>query len=71
MPRLLDKYRTDVAPALKKQFGYSSEMAIPKLAKIVVNMGVGEAIADAKLLDQAVDELAAAAAAIAATGVSR
>ena len=58
MPRLVEKYRSDVAPALKKQFGYTSDMAVPKVAKIVINMGMGEAIADAKLLDQAVDELA-------------
>ena len=57
MPRLVDKYKSDVAPALKKQFGYTSDMAIPKVAKIVINMGLGEAIADAKLLDQAVEEL--------------
>ena len=58
MPRLVEKYKSDVAPALKKRFGYSSDMAIPKVAKIVINMGVGEAIADAKILDQAVGELA-------------
>jgi large subunit ribosomal protein L5 len=51
-------YKDKVAPALLKEFGYKSSMAIPRLAKVVVNMGVGEAIADAKLLDQAVDELA-------------
>jgi large subunit ribosomal protein L5 len=58
MSRLETKYKDDVAPALSKQFSYSSPMAIPKVTKVVVNMGVGEAIADAKLLDQAVDELA-------------
>ena len=58
MARLVDKYKEDVAPAMGKQFGYASPMAIPRVSKIVINMGVGDAIADAKLLDQAVDELA-------------
>jgi large subunit ribosomal protein L5 len=58
MVRLAEMYKDKVAPALLKEFGYKSSMAIPRLAKVVVNMGVGEAIADAKLLDQAVDELA-------------
>lgn len=57
MSRLEERYKDEVAPALKKQFGYSSPMAIPKVTKVVINMGVGDAIADAKLLDQAVDEL--------------
>jgi len=58
MVRLAEMYKENVAPALLKEFGYKSSMAIPRLTKVVVNMGVGEAIADAKLLDQAVDELA-------------
>jgi large subunit ribosomal protein L5 len=58
MTALQEKYTSEVAPALVKQFGYSSPMAIPKVAKVVVNMGVGEAVADPKLLDQAVEELA-------------
>jgi large subunit ribosomal protein L5 len=58
MVRLEQMYREEVAPALRKQFEYSSVMAVPKLVKVVVNMGVGDAIQDAKLLDQAVDELA-------------
>jgi large subunit ribosomal protein L5 len=57
MARLAQKYAEEVAPALKKQFGYRSPMAIPKVAKVVVNMGVGEAVAEPKLLDQAVEEL--------------
>jgi large subunit ribosomal protein L5 len=57
MTRLAQKYSDEVAPALRQQFGYSSPMAIPRLAKVVINMGVGEASADAKLLDQAVEEL--------------
>ena len=58
MARLAEMYKDKVAPALLKEFGYTSTMAVPKVTKVVVNMGVGEAIADAKLLDQAVDELA-------------
>jgi large subunit ribosomal protein L5 len=55
---LARKFSDEVAPALMKQFGYSTPMAVPRVAKVVVNMGVGEAVADPKLLDQAVDELA-------------
>ncbi len=58
MTRLAEKYRGEVVPALTKEFGYTSVMAVPRVTKIVVNMGVGEAIQDAKLLDQAADELA-------------
>ncbi len=60
-PRLKDKYRNEVVPALMKQFGYDNVMAVPRLWKITVNMGVGDAIADIKILDQAVEELAAIA----------
>ncbi len=59
MARLKDKYRDEVIPALMKEFKYSNIMAVPKIVKIVVNMGVGEAIQNAKLLDVASDELAA------------
>jgi large subunit ribosomal protein L5 len=58
MARLQEKYREEVAPALRGQFDYGSPMAIPRVTKIVINMGVGDAIADNKLLDQAVGELA-------------
>ena len=58
MARLTQKYKEEVAPALMERFGYSSVMAIPRVTKVVVNMGVGDAIGDAKLLDQAVEELA-------------
>lgn len=54
---LKQKYTKEVLPALTKQFGYKSPMAVPKLVKIIVNMGLGEAVADAKVLDRAVDEL--------------
>lgn len=56
--RLDRKYREDVLPELIKKFEYSSPMAAPRVAKVVINMGVGEAIGDSKLLDQAVEELA-------------
>ena len=58
MTRLLEKFRGEVVPALTKEFGYPCVMAVPRVTKIVVNMGVGEAIQDAKLLDQGADELA-------------
>lgn len=58
MSTLAEKYKDEVAPALQKQFGYRNVMAIPKLSKVVVNMGVGDAIGDARILDQAVEELA-------------
>jgi large subunit ribosomal protein L5 len=58
MVRLAQIYSENVAPAMREQYGYSSPMAIPRVAKVVVNMGVGEAAAEPKLLDQAVDELA-------------
>jgi large subunit ribosomal protein L5 len=57
MSRLKDRYTKEVVPALKKEYGYMNVMAVPKLEKIVVNMGVGEAIQNAKLLDSASDEL--------------
>ena len=57
MARLKDKYRNDIAPALAKEFNIENVMAIPKIEKVVVNMGMGEAIANAKILDTAVDEL--------------
>ncbi len=57
-PRLKEKYRGEIAPALKDEFGYANVMQIPGLTKIVVNMGVGEAARDAKLIDGAVRDLA-------------
>jgi large subunit ribosomal protein L5 len=59
MISLVEKFNNNVVPTLTKQFGYSSPMAVPRVAKVVVNMGVGEAVADPKLLDQAVEELSA------------
>jgi large subunit ribosomal protein L5 len=57
MARLKEKYRSEIAPALAKEFGIKNPMAIPRLQKIVLNMGVGEAIANSKALDAAADEL--------------
>ena len=59
MPRLREKYRKEVLPALMKEFGYTNVMAAPKLVKIVVNVGMGEAIQNPKMLDAVCDELAA------------
>ena len=56
-PRLKVRYTKEIVPALMKHFNYSNVMAVPKLEKIVINMGLGEAIANAKILDVAVDEL--------------
>lgn len=58
IPRLLTLYRSEVAPALKSQFGYANPMQIPHLQKIVLNMGVGEGSRDAKVLQQAEEDLA-------------
>jgi large subunit ribosomal protein L5 len=55
--RLRDKYRSEVMPALKKEFGYKNVMAIPKIDKVVINMGLGEATSNAKLADTGADEL--------------
>jgi large subunit ribosomal protein L5 len=59
MSRLREFYKTDALPALMKQFGYKNVMAVPKLVKVNVNMGLGEAIANAKVLDVAAEELSA------------
>jgi len=59
MARLKDKYKKEIAPAIAKEFGIENPMAIPKIEKVVVNMGMGEAIANAKVLDTAVEELKA------------
>ena len=55
--RLKERYHKDIAPAIAKEFGIKNPMAIPRLEKIVLNMGMGEAIANAKVLDTAVTEL--------------
>jgi large subunit ribosomal protein L5 len=58
MSRLRQRYENDVVPALEKEFGYDNVMAIPKLTKVVVNMGLGEATQNAKIVDTGADELA-------------
>lgn len=58
MPRLIDKYNKDVAPALRDKFHYTTPMQTPKLVKVVVNMGVGDVKENAKALEAAVAELA-------------
>ena len=58
-PRLLSRYRGEVRAKLQQEFGYTNPMQVPRLEKIVINMGVGEATADQKKLDAAVAELAA------------
>jgi large subunit ribosomal protein L5 len=57
MSRLLERYKNEVVPELQKEFGIANAMAVPKLEKIVINVGVGEAIQNAKVLDTAKAEL--------------
>lgn len=59
MNRLQDKYQNEVIPAMMKEFNYKSVMEVPTIEKVVVNIGVGDAIQNSKLLDEAVEELAA------------
>ena len=59
MSRLRDLYKSKVAPDLVEQFGYKSQMAVPRIEKIVISMGVGKAIADKKFLESAVKDLTA------------
>lgn len=56
-PRLKDKYLTEIVPALQEKFQYKSVMQVPKLTKISINKGIGEAVADKKLVDLGVEEL--------------
>jgi large subunit ribosomal protein L5 len=58
MTRLKEKYQKEVVPALQKEFGYKNVMAVPRIEKVVVNMGLGEATANAKLIDTGADEVA-------------
>ena len=57
--RLREHYETVVKPAMKEAYGYKNDLQVPKIDKIVINMGVGEAVADRKKLDSAVQELSA------------
>lgn len=59
MARLKDKYIKEVVPEMVRRFGYDNPMQVPKLEKVVVNVGVGDAIQNVKLLDNAVEELSA------------
>lgn len=56
-PRLRDKYRGEIIPALTEQFGYTTVMKVPKLTKIILSQGIGDAVADKKLIDHAVEDL--------------
>ena len=56
-PRLREKYSAEIIPALTEKFGFTSVMRVPKLEKIVLSQGIGEAVADKKLVDSAVDDL--------------
>jgi large subunit ribosomal protein L5 len=56
--RLKEKYQKEVIPALQKEFGYKNVMAVPRVEKVVVNMGLGEATSNAKIIDTGADELA-------------
>jgi len=58
-PRLQEKYEKEIIPAMMEKFKLPNPLAVPKLEKIVVNMGVGEALTDVKILDRAMEELAA------------
>src|SRR5918911_2401274 len=57
--RLKERYQREIAPAISKEFGITNPMAIPRLEKIVINMGMGEAVGNSKVLDTAADELRA------------
>lgn len=57
MSRLQERYRDEVVPALRKEFGYASIMAVPKIERVVVNMGLGAATQNPKLIEAAADEL--------------
>ena len=58
MSRLHDRYRGEIVPALRKEFGYSNIMAVPRIERVVVNMGLGEATQNTKLIDVGASELA-------------
>jgi large subunit ribosomal protein L5 len=57
MSRLRERYEKEAVPALTKEFGYTNVMAVPKIAKVVVNMGLGEATSNAKIIEVGADEL--------------
>ncbi|OPZ74441.1 MAG: 50S ribosomal protein L5 [Firmicutes bacterium ADurb.Bin456] len=57
MPRLKDKYKSDIVPAMIQKFGYKNVMQVPRLEKVIVNMGLGEAILNSKIIDAAVNDI--------------
>ncbi len=57
-PRLLERYRNEIVPEVAKKFNYKNKLQAPRLVKVVINIGLGEAVADPKLLESAVNELA-------------
>lgn len=59
MPRLLDKYKKEIVPAMTRDFGYKNVMQVPKVTKVSVNMGLGEAVQNPKIIDACLEELAA------------
>jgi len=59
MPRLSDKYKKEIVPALMRDFGYSNVMQVPKVTKVSVNMGLGEAVQNPKIIDACLEELSA------------
>jgi len=71
IPNLKTKYRQEVIPALMKKFEYKSVMQVPRIEKIIINQGVGQAIADKKIIDVAVNELSTIAGQKAVTTLSR
>ncbi|MFK7784687.1 MAG: 50S ribosomal protein L5 [Crocinitomicaceae bacterium] len=56
-PRLREKYKGEIIPALTEQFGYTTVMKVPKLTKIIISQGIGDAVADKKLIDHAVEDI--------------
>ncbi|MCM8800719.1 MAG: 50S ribosomal protein L5 [Candidatus Omnitrophica bacterium] len=58
IPRLLEKYRNEIVPQMMQSFNIKNRLAVPRIEKIVINMGIGEAIQDIKILEKAMDELA-------------
>lgn len=59
VPSLKEKYKNEVVPALMKEFGYKSVMQCPKLTKIIINQGIGDAVADKKIVDNSMEEITA------------
>lgn len=71
IPNLQKKYKDEIIPALMKEFNYKSSMQVPKLKKITLNQGIGDAIADKKLIDNAINDLSAIAGQAAVKTVSK